>query len=484
MACAAFGGVTLLLFGFIYWQTAGLEMQRINGFILNEAAALSGESPATMAADVNTRYRADLHRQSFAAIFDAHGTRIAGDLLAAPSCLAEDGLVHECTVLRQSAAGPTREPASAVALRLAGGGMLVMGRSEVEVTKLRVLVLRALALGLAPTLAAALGIGLLASRRVLARVRQMNQSIERIMQGHLNERLPAAGSSDALEQLASSCNRMLAEIEHLLAEVKGVGENIAHDLRAPLARLRARLEIGRARGQNKEALQAVLESAIEELDRGLAIVTALLRIGELETGRRKAAFAALDLPDLIAEAAELYAPLAADRGLRFEQSSFPVARIYGDRALLLEVLVNLLDNAVKFAPSGGFVAIAILEEESGPIIRVADSGSGIQLEERSAVLERFYRAASNRHLAGNGIGLNLVTAILRLHDFGMRMSGEGQGFAIDILCWQQGAGTPGSGVGPAEAPAPLSAQVNGYQRKLTNSMFSSVFGVGPMPWKT
>lgn len=484
MACAAFGGVTLLLFGFIYWQTAGLETQRIDRFILNEAAALSGESLATMAAEVNTRYRADLHRQSFAAIFDAHGVRVAGDLLAVPYGLAEDRLVHDCIVLRQSAAGPIHEPASALAMRLAGGGMLVMGRSETDVAKLRTLVLRALALGLAPTLAAALGIGLLASRRVLARVRYMNQSIERIMQGHLNERLPSAGSSDALEQLASSCNRMLAEIEHLLAEVKGVGENIAHDLRAPLARLRARMEIGRARGQNKEALQSVLESAIEELDRGLAIVTALLRIGELETGRRKAAFAVLDLPDLIAEAAELYAPLAADRGLRFEQSSFPVAGIQGDRALLLEVLVNLLDNAVKFAPSGGSVVIAILEEQSGPIIRVADSGSGIPLEERSAVLERFYRAAPNRHLAGNGIGLNLVSAILRLHDFGMRMSGEGQGFAIDILCWHQGAGTTSDGAGAAEAAAPAAAQVNGYQRKLTNSMFSSVFGVGPMPWNT
>jgi signal transduction histidine kinase len=176
--------------------------------------------------------------------------------------------------------------------------------------------------------------------------------------------------------------------------------------------------------------------------------------------------------------------LAADRGLRFEQSSFPVAGIQGDRALLLEVLVNLLDNAVKFAPSGGSVVIAILEEQSGPIIRVADSGSGIPLEERSAVLERFYRAAPNRHLAGNGIGLNLVSAILRLHDFGMRMSGEGQGFAIDILCWHQGAGTTSDGAGAAEAAAPAAAQVNGYQRKLTNSMFSSVFGVGPMPWKT
>ncbi len=485
MACVAFCAVTLLLFGFIYWQTAGLETSRLDGFVQHEATALQRESAPVMAADVNTRYRADLHRQAFAAIFAADGTPIAGDLVAVPAGLPEDGLVHESVVLRPMAIGPVYEAAHAIARRLPDGALLVVGRSESDLRILRGLVLRAMWLGLAPALVAALCIGLLASRRLIARVQRMNHSIDRIMQGHLNERLPSADSADALDQLASSCNRMLAEIERLLGEVKGVGDNIAHDLRAPLARLRARMEIGRARCQDKEALQAVLTSAIEELDRGLAIVTALLRIGELETGRRKAAFAAIDLADLIAEAAELYAPMAADRGLRFEQSSFPVASVFGDRALLLEVLVNLLDNAVKFAPSAGLVSIAVLQEVDGPVVRVADNGAGIAPSERSMVLERFYRAEPNRHLAGNGVGLNLVSAILRLHDFGIRMSNDGPGFAIDIMCWPQG-GTPHGDVSAAapEDAAVASAQVNGYQRKLTNSMFSSVFGVGPMPWKT
>ena len=480
MACAAFGGVTLLLFGFIYWQTAGLETSREDGFILHEAYALKHEDAALMMADVNTRYRDDLHRQAFAAIFGPKGERLAGDLLAPPEGAPPDGLVHAAIVLRPGETGPMRDSAHVVVQRLSDGRVLVMGRSAADIRTLRVLVLRAMALGLAPALAAALCIGLLAGRRIIARVRSMNESIDRIMQGHLNERLPTAGTSDALEQLASSCNRMLAEIERLLAEVKGVGENIAHDLRAPLARLRARMEIGRARAADKAALQDVLAGSIEDLDRGLATIAALLRIGELEIGRRKAAFAALDLSDLIAEAAELYAPVAADRGLRFDQSRIPSAEIYGDRALLLEVLVNLLDNAIKFAPEAGAVSIAVMEEGAGKLVRVADSGSGIAPAERSMVLERFYRAGPNRSLAGNGIGLNLVSAILRLHGFGMRMSGEGDGFAIDILCWPQGDNDAGA----AEKAAPAFAQVKGYQRKLMKNMFSSVFGVGPMPWKT
>jgi signal transduction histidine kinase len=455
LASAAFGGVTLLLFGFIYWQTAGLETQRMSRFILYEATALTHEDASTMVADVNTRYSADLHRQSFAAIFDAKGGRIAGDLLAPPAVLPADGFVHECMVLRPTEVGPTLEPAIAAARRLADGRLLVMGRSETDLNKLRVLVLRALGLGLVPALVAALCIGLLASRRIIARVRHMNESIDRIMQGHLNERLPSADTSDALEQLAISCNRMLAEIERLLGEVKGVGENIAHDLRAPLTRMRARMEIGRARAADKAALDAVLASAIEELDRGLATITALLRIGELETGRRQAAFAPVDLSGMVQEAAELYEPVAADRGLRFEQSRFPVADVVGDRALLFEVIVNLLDNAVKFAPSGGAVSIAVMQEPQGPVLRVADSGSGIAPAERSVVLERFYRAEPNRQLAGNGVGLNLVSAILRLHGFGMRMSGLEAGFAIDILCWPQVSPAKGGSTGAPDRPPPL-----------------------------
>ena len=461
MACAAFGAITLLLFGFIYWQTAGLETARIEGFLRHESAALSREDLATMIADVNTRYRADIHRQVFAAIFDAHGARIAGDLLAVPSSLPQDGFAHETVVLRPMLTGPVMDTALATARRVGSGSLLVVGRSEADAATLRLLVGRALALGLLPALAAALCIGLLASRRTIARVRAMNQAIDRIMQGHLHERLPASPDSrDALEQLAISCNDMLAEIERLLEEVKGVGENVAHDLRAPLTRLRTRMEIGRLRGHDKAALEAVLDRSIEELDRGLAIITALLRIGELETGRRRAAFAPVDLSDLVAEAADLYAPVAADRGLRFEHSDFAVPAVVGDRALLLEVLVNLLDNAVKFAPPGGSVSVAVRAEAAGPVLRVADSGAGIAPVNVSAVLERFYRAEPNRHIEGHGVGLNLVSAILRLHGFGIRMGPAAAGFAIDILCWphepRHGPG-PGRSAGTAghAVPAPI-----------------------------
>ncbi len=434
IACAAFATTTLLLFGFIYWQTAGLETSRIDAFIRHEHAALLRESPAVMAADVNTRYGADLHRQSFAAIFGPSGKPIAGGLAALPPGLAEDGDLHDIELLRRGEDGAAPDVARVVAGRLSNGNLLVVGRSVQDLVELRLRVGRALWLGLLPALAASLAIGLYASQRTILRVRAVNRAIARIMQGHLEERLPSSGTSNALDQLAESCNRMLAEIERLLGEVKGVGDSIAHDLRGPLTRLRFRLEVGRARATSQVELDAVVAQALDDLDQTLAMITALLRIGELQADRRQAAFRQVGLGSLLREVAELYAPLAEQRGLTFQLSLAPDGEVLGDRELLLEAIVNLLDNAVKFAPPDGTVGLELLWENGGPVVRVADTGPGIAPAHRQAVLEKFYRAPLTSHVAGHGLGLSLVCAIVRLHGFDLRMSDAAAGFAIDIVC--------------------------------------------------
>jgi len=433
MVCAAFGATTLLLFGFIYWQTAGLVSVRIDGFIRHEHAALLRESPAVMAADVNTRYADDLHRLSFAAIFAPSGAPVAGGLAALPRDLAQDGTLHDIEVLRRGEQGSAPEVARVVAGRLADGSLLVVGRSVQDLTDLRSRVGRALWLGLLPALAASLAIGLFASRRTIVRVRAVNRAIARIMQGHLQERLPVRGGG-ALDQLAQSCNRMLAEIERLLDEVKGVGESIAHDLRGPLTSLRFRLETGRARARSQADLDGVVAGGLQDLDQSLAIITALLRIGEVQAERRQAAFHQVGLAELLREVAELYAPLAEERGLTFGLTLGVDADVWADRALLLEALVNLVDNAVKFAPPAGTVSVKLMWEGTAPVIRVADSGSGIAPAYRDVVLTRFYRAPPSRHVPGTGLGLSLVSAIVRRHGFELRMSDVACGFAVDILC--------------------------------------------------
>ena len=440
IASAAICGGTLLLFAFIYWQTAIWESTRIDDFLQHESQAIQREAPSGVEGDVQTRFARDLHRQSFAAVFDSDLHLQSGDLSAYPAPLARDGLVHQVRVRRQGADGATSfEEVDAVACVLRDGRILVVGRSLQDLAKLRHVVLRALALGLFPGLILALCVGIFASARTLNRVRSVNRSVARIMEGNLRERLESLGSQDALDQLAGSVNRMLDEIERLIEEIRGVGDDIAHDLRTPLTRVRARLERGRAAAATQQAWQAVTGQAIADLDQALDTITALLRIGQIEAGARRAGFAQVDLTSVAREAAEFYRPLAEQRGIVLEGPADEEGSriVSGDRPLLFEVAANMLDNAVKFTADGGSVAITVTEDAAGPVLTVRDNGPGIPEAERALVLKRFHRGDRSRHVPGNGLGLNLVAAIVRLHGFHLRMDDAGPGLVIQVRCWAE-----------------------------------------------
>ena len=440
IASAAIGGGTLLLFAFIYWQTAIWESTRIDDFLQHESQAIQREAPGSVEGDVQTRFARDLHRQSFAAVFDSGLHLQSGDLSAYPAPLPRDGLVHQVRVRRQGADGATSfEEVDAVACVLRDGRILVVGRSVQDLAKLRHVVLRALALGLFPGLILALCAGIFASARTLNRVRSVNRSVARIMEGNLRERLESHGSQDAIDQLAGSVNRMLDEIERLIEEIRGVGDDIAHDLRTPLTRVRARLERGRAAAATQQAWQAVTGQAIADLDQALDTITALLRIGQIEAGARRAGFAQVDLTSVAREAAEFYRPLAEQRGIVLEGPADEEGSriVSGDRPLLFEVAANMLDNAVKFTADGGSVAITVTEDAAGPVLTVRDNGPGIPEAERALVLKRFHRGDRSRHVPGNGLGLNLVAAIVRLHGFHLRMDDAGPGLVIQVRCWAE-----------------------------------------------
>jgi len=435
LASSAFGASTLLLFGFIYWRTAGLETARIDQFLLNESSAISRQSQDAVVADVDTRYASDLHRESFAAVFSPQLRRLAGEISVYPEGLPQDDRPRRVTVSRSGPDGHKLDQVRAVARRLIDGRILVVGRSDRDIAELRNLVLHALELGLLPALISALCVGIFASRRALDRVASVNRTIARIMQGQLHERLVANPAGDALDQLALAVNRMLDEIERLVDEMRGVGDDIAHDLRSPLARMRARLEGALGRAKTLDELAAAVGHAIADLDQAFAMITGLLRIGQIEGSARRAGFAPVSLSAIAREAAELYQPVAELHGVAMSISEAPDMIVQGDRDLLFEVAANLLDNAVKFTPAGGNVEVRTYDGGSGPVLSVRDSGPGIPVAERAAVLKRFHRGDRSRHVAGHGLGLSLVAAIVRLHMFHLHIADAAPGLLIEMRGW-------------------------------------------------
>jgi len=254
------------------------------------------------------------------------------------------------------------------------------------------------------------------------------------MGGSLAERLPVRGSGDDFDRLAVRVNAMLDEIARLMEDMKSTGDNIAHDLRTPLTRVRTRLERARHGVETAAQWQDVIDRATLGLDQALRLITALLRIGDIEAGHRRAAFEDIDLGRIATEITELYEPFAEAKGIALSLSVFPVRRVRGDHDLLCELLSNLVDNAVKFTPSGGAIAITLGEKADGPVLSVADSGPGIAPAQRDMVFQRFARCDASRSIEGYGLGLSLVAAIAKLHGFRVEIADHHPGCVISLAC--------------------------------------------------
>ena len=427
----------VMLFAVIYRQTKIFEMQRISAAVVSRTDALAQGSPEEIRWMVRTQFPRPTHKEYhntiYAALFDPDGRLIAGNLDRVPPGLPVDGAAHEVEISDPARAWSSRTMVLA-ARRLPDGDLLLMGRGVGVLGSLADIVAGALLLGAIPSIGTALGVGLWQRRQVQRRVSAVNEAIGRIMQGDVHQRLPVKGVADEFDLLAESVNRMLAEIERLLADVQSISDNIAHDLRTPLARVRTVLERGRAKAESMADLVAVSDRAIAGLDQAQSIITALLRIGEIEGGQRRAAFSFVDLNEIVGTAADLYGPIAEEKCIAFVFDADPVEPIYGDRDLMIEAVANLLDNAIKFVPAGGMVRLSVSAAENGPVIRVADNGPGIPEAERDAVLTRFYRVDKSRHINGHGLGLSIVLAIVKLHEFELTVGDASPGCVFELRC--------------------------------------------------
>src|SRR5215469_1650555 len=263
----------------------------------------------------------------------------------------------------------------------------------------------------------ALGVGVIGGtvmgRNLLRRVEQVNRTSERVMAGNLSDRVPLHGTSDEFDQLAANLNRMLDQIERLMTAMREVTDDVAHDLKTPLSRLRTRLERALAEPPAGSSQNDAIRAAIDEADRLLATFNALLSIAELESGARNDQTEPVDLSGIARSAAELYEPVAEERGLVLSVVTEPRVTIRGDRHLLSQAVANLLDNALKYA--GGEIEILVFASDERAVLEVADHGPGVPEADRDSVFDRFVRLEPSRTTPGNGLGLSLVRAIVRRH---------------------------------------------------------------------
>ncbi|WP_395665837.1 ATP-binding protein [Methylocella sp.] len=409
----AVSAATTIVFLFIYWHVATFDVRRVEVRLREEVARAAAEPDDQLRRKLSLRLTSDLRRLDYVGLFDPHGAPLFGNVAAVPAGVPLDGEAHQADVsMRQSDA--RSEPALLVALRRDDGDVVMIGRSLYEVYALRKLVLRALALGLAPMALFALAIGLIFSLRTLKRLRDVDAAIRRIMQGDLDDRLPVSRLRDDVDNIATGVNLMLDEIARLLDQMRSVNDNIAHDLRAPLTVARLSLERSLAAPEREQARVSV-GRAIGEIDRALATAAALLRISELELGRRRHEFAQVDLAQVCATVFELYEPLAEVRSIAFALTAPAPVSFVGDHDLLVEAVANLVDNALKFAPEHGTVTLSARLCDAGPELVVADDGPGVAEDEREQIFKRFYRSRTAVDVAGTGLGLNLAATIFRLH---------------------------------------------------------------------
>jgi signal transduction histidine kinase len=433
LVAAIFAVFIVALLGFVYLKTKDDLTMRSDRVIASQISVFAHLSPERRLDALDEHLKQDPGRVLLAGLFGSDGRRIAGNLENLPPDLKPDNAVQSAVVDRVDESGREKQAVRVIAGRLPNGDVLAIGRNVDEVEEIARVVGRALALGLLPAVLLCLAVGVALSARARRRIVEVNERVERIVAGNLRERLPHRNAGDPFSKLAMIVNGMLDEIETLVQSVAGVGNDIAHDLRTPLTRARLTLERGRTNARTLEQLQLVADKTIEALDQSLSIVTAILRLAEIEQSQRSAGFGKVALADLIREVADMYQPIAEDKGIALLIHSLHELNVHGDRDLLIEAVANLVDNAVKFTPAGGRVEIGLFPGHGESIVRVKDTGTGISEHERDAVLRRFYRSDKAGHTSGLGLGLNLVAAIVKLHGFRFTIR-PGSGCVVEIAC--------------------------------------------------
>ena len=445
---ALFSAAAAVAIFFIYWNTTVLLSRQLNQTIEAELTGLAEQYRAG-GLDQLVRIvaeRSETPGNSLYLVADKDGKQLAGNLSAVSPQLWDSVGPVEFVYSRPASGGVERRLAFANVFRLPGGYRLIVGRDIEDRRELSRLILNTMLWGLGAMAAVGIGGGYWVSRKLLTRIDGLAATTRTIMAGDLAGRLPVSGSGDELDRLSQSVNLMLARIEQLMAGLREVSDNIAHDLKTPLNRLRNRVEEALREPQDETAYRDVLERTIEEADGLIKTFNALLSIARLEAGAGGENRDTLDMAALVQDVAELYEPVAEERGIALKAQAADPIIIHGDRQLLGQALANLIDNALKYgAPSAGAgngyaPEVDVQADASGGVARivVSDRGPGVPDTERDRVLSRFVRLEESRSEPGSGLGLSLVAAVARLHGGKLRLEDNEPGLRVVLFLPMEG----------------------------------------------
>ncbi|MDX6806584.1 sensor histidine kinase [Terrihabitans rhizophilus] len=419
---AAFAVTATLSLGYVLWQSGRIIQQQIAASVATEIVSLrqsySGAGLLGLLRQVEDR---SARTNGFIYLVSAPtGEPLVGNVVSLPPGVIDRTGETETDYTRRSSAGEARGTAYVRVLVLPSGFRLLVGQDIAERRRFAEVLARAIIGGLVLVVVLGLAGGLFVARQVLVRIDALTDTSRDIMAGDLSRRLPVSGSGDEFDRLAVAVNAMLERITGLMDGLRQVSDDVAHDLKTPLTRIRSGAEEALRNGRETADHRAALEKVLEESDQLISTFNSMLLIARAESGNARDVMKKVDAADILAGVAELYEPVAEDAGFTFSAKVSGPAMIHGNRELLAQSVSNLIDNAIKYGRGGeggaiNKIELSLEQDDHSVKLVVADRGPGIPADDRVRVLERFVRLETSRSQPGSGLGLSLVNAVAHLH---------------------------------------------------------------------
>jgi signal transduction histidine kinase len=431
-----FGAIVFAVFAYVYSSTASYVLGRFDRTVDTDRvmlmAAYENAGREGLVAEIK-KFVADKRRDdSIILLTDSSFAPIAGNLRSWPPSLVGDAGLQSFEPSEPNPETANRPLLRATFQTLSDGSHLLVGKDVSDLDQVAGRIYLALAFVICLVVAIGSAAAVTVTRRTVGRIEAINGTSRAIMQSGLGQRVPICGSRDEWDQLAENLNSMFDRIEVLMGEVKQATDNVAHDLRTPLTRMRGRLEKASIRPRDSKADQSLITDTMADLDDVLRMFSSLTRISQIETTNRTAAFLPVDLVEIAQAVVELFDAAAENKNIRLKLVAEKPIFITGDRDLLFDAVANIVDNAIKHGSEAGHVTVVLDHTETGAVVSVSDDGPGIPVDEHQHVFRRFYRLERSRRTPGNGLGLSLVAAVARLHEARIRLTDNMPGLKVEL----------------------------------------------------